>query len=48
MFNKVDSFTEEYHLLLTHSVSVCADGAYSAMIRIKTTMNLWKTKTKTF
>jgi len=40
MFNKVDSFTEEHHLLRTHTVSVCADGAYSAMIRIKTTMNL--------
>jgi len=38
MFKKVDSFTKEQQLSRTHSVSVCADGAYSAMIRIKKTL----------
>jgi len=37
MFKKVDSFTKEHHLSRTHSVFVCADGVYSAMIRIKKT-----------
>ena len=38
MFKKVDSFTKEHQLSRTHSVFVCADGAYSAMIRIKKTL----------
>ena len=40
MLQKVDSFTKEYQFSRIPSVSVCADGAYSAMIRIKKTMNL--------
>jgi len=37
MFKKVESFTKLHQLSRTHCVSVRADGAYSAMIRIKTT-----------
>jgi len=37
MFKKVDSFTRHHQLSRTHSVSVCADGAYPAMIKIKKT-----------
>ena len=40
MLQKVDSFTKEYQFSRIHSVSVCAHGAYSAMISIKKTMNL--------
>jgi len=35
MFKKVDSFTKKYQLSRTHNVYVCADGAYSVMIRIR-------------
>jgi len=40
IFKKVDSFTKKYQLSRTHNVYVCADRAYSVMIRIKKTMNL--------
>ena len=37
MFKKVDSFTKGHQLSRTHSVFVCADGAYWAMIRFNKT-----------
>jgi len=42
MFKKLDSFTRHHQLSRTHSVSVCADGAYSAMIKIKTTLSIYE------
>jgi len=48
MFKKVDSFTKEHQLSRTHRVSVCADGAYSAMIRIKKNYEFVKKENKKF
>jgi len=44
MFKKVHSFSTEHQLSRNHSMSVCVDGAYSAMTRIKKA--LCKTKTE--
>jgi len=38
MFKKEGSFSKKHQLSRTHIVCVCADGAYSAMIRIKKTL----------
>jgi len=35
IFNEVDSFNKEHQSSRTLCVSICADGAYSVMIRIK-------------
>jgi len=37
MFKKVDSFTKKHQFSRIDNVCVCADGAYSAMIKMKKT-----------
>ena len=48
MLKKVESFTKWYQLSRTHCVSVCADSAYSAIIRIKKLHEIMKNENKKF